>query len=178
MYQPYAKRHTHSSRTRAPSTSPRHASARGERAQTMSWTRQYASRLDALVLPFPSSCACTLHTMPRPRQTPPLALACVVDDAIIKPLPRLYRKDGDDAARSCPPLAMPSSALAPPRRRLPPAPMPLPFRVLDRRRHRRPAAPPRPPLRPINSDPLSLPFPHQTCSTPSSEPPQRQLPFV
>jgi hypothetical protein len=92
-------------------------------------------------------------------------------------LPRRYREDSDDAACSCPPLAKPSSALALPSRRLPPAPMPLPLRVLDRRRHRRPAAPPRPPLRPINSNPLSLPFPHQTCSTPSSEPPQRQLPF-
>ncbi|KAK1613196.1 hypothetical protein QYE76_036869 [Lolium multiflorum] len=42
-------------------------------------------RLDAVVLPFPSSCACTLHTMPGPRQTPPLAVAGAVDDAIIKP---------------------------------------------------------------------------------------------
>jgi hypothetical protein len=71
---------------------PRHALARGERAPTPSWTRQSDSGPVALILPFLSSCACTLHTLPVPRQTPPLAVACAVDEDIIDALPPRYCK--------------------------------------------------------------------------------------
>ncbi|KAK1616803.1 hypothetical protein QYE76_022320 [Lolium multiflorum] len=103
-------------------------SAHGHRPGRASTPR----RLVAVVPLFLSPCACTLHTAPGHRRTPPLAIAGAVDDDIIKLLPRRYRKDDNDAARSRPPLAMPSSALAPPSSRLRDAPITCPFTALER----------------------------------------------
>ncbi|KAK1628093.1 hypothetical protein QYE76_002408 [Lolium multiflorum] len=95
-------------------------------------------RLVAVVLLSPCPFARMITTIPASHQTPPLAGAGAVDDDIIKLLPRRYRKDGNDAARPRPPLAMPSSPLAPPRSRLQDAPITCPFPALDPRRRRRP----------------------------------------
>ncbi|KAK1693270.1 hypothetical protein QYE76_009967 [Lolium multiflorum] len=103
-------------------------SAHGHRPGRASTPR----RLVAVVLLSPYPFARMITTIPAPRQTPPLAVACAVDEDSIQPLPRRYRKDGNDAACSRPPLAMPSSALAPPISRLHDAPITCPFTALER----------------------------------------------
>ncbi|KAK1629280.1 hypothetical protein QYE76_003595 [Lolium multiflorum] len=70
---------------------------------------------------------------------------------MIAPLPRRYRKDGNDTARPCPPLAIPSRALASPSRRLHDAPIALPLRL-----HTKPA--PLLPLDLLDHLPSSLPL--------------------
>ncbi|KAK1663831.1 hypothetical protein QYE76_051990 [Lolium multiflorum] len=131
-------------------------SAHGHRPGRASTPR----RLVAVVPLFLAPCACTLHTAPGHRRTPPLAIAGAVDDDIIKLLPRRYRKDGNDATRSRPPLAMPSSALALSSSRLRDAPITCPFTALERHCRRRPPRHPCSTRATINRDLLALPSPH------------------
>jgi hypothetical protein len=71
---------------------PRPATARQSVHWHVSGRARALPRLDAVVLLFPSPCACTLHPMPGPRQAPPLAVACAVDEDIITTLPPWYCK--------------------------------------------------------------------------------------